>query len=501
MQNSLNTQKSNFSDRTVLAHSEVTSARKSVPLGNKGKSCAKPLTKISKLSLKNNDVSKRNQAYRLQRISAETLANTSFREGKTPLVCSCCKRRNGSGKAITVNFNKSKNKASFGNLLRCDSVWTCPVCSKSISEYRRDELLTISEKWQKGDYFQFASALNNSIDMNNPDFVKQNSIFLVTFTIRHSRSESLKEILDALKHGLHCLTRNASGRKLLAKYGIAHNVRSLEVTYGNSNGWHPHYHVLFYSFFNLTPEQMEQFQKELAVLWKGYFKGEFKRFEPNLKNGVDVADGSFASTYINKFGEQIPCRRLGDKVDLEMTKSHMKKAKEKDRFTAFEMLEYFDDLPYLKPKFIEYARTFFGSKQLRYSRYLKRTIGLVDLDDKAVLDELEATEEVTELFNVHKTLFDLLYINDLRGEFLAMIEIDIKKGGFESDLKNTHRLIKTVIGNVINKLQKALDKTMADDLARIQRIQDRILSCINLLENPLVLEGSRGGISPAQGTI
>lgn len=491
MQNSLNTQNSNFSNKSVLAHSEVTPAKKSGALGNNRKSCANLTPEIGKKTTINNAVAKRNQAFNLQKISADTLKNTTFKADKKAGVCSCCKHRNGSGKAISVKYDSSKKKASFANLFRCNSVWLCPVCGKRVSEVRRDELLTVSEKWQAGDYFTYASRYDNQIDMNDPNFIKKNSIFLVTFTVRHKRSDSLNDVLSALKHGFHSLSRNTPGRRLFAKYGIAHNVKSLEVTYGNANGWHPHYHCLFYSFFTLTEDQMKAFRDELAVLWQKTFKDEWQPFKPNLTNGVDVADGSYASTYINKFGEEIPCRRLGEKVDLEMTKSHMKKAKEKDRFTPFQMLEYFDDLPYLIPRYIEYAKAFFASRQLKYSERLKSLMGLVDLTDKQVLDTLDTKEEIEqqELFNVNSALFDILYINNLRGEFLAMIEIDLKKDGWTSKLENTNRFIKQAITLVFDKLEIALNKTDAKNIKRIQKIQDRITACTRILENPLVLKG------------
>lgn len=473
--------------KSVYTPSLVTSESRGGGLGKIRKSCAKSTSENCKNSTINNDIAKRNQVFRLQKISADTLRNTTFKKGKNAGVCFCCKHRNGTGHAITVKYDLNKNKASYTNLFRCNSVWLCPVCARRVSEVRRDELLTVSEKWQAGNYSQYASEYDKEINIDNPDFTKKNSIFLVTLTVRHKRSDSLNDVLNALKHGFHSLIRNTPGRKLLAKYGIAHHVRSLEVTYGNANGWHPHFHCLFYSFFTLTEEQLQAFRDELAALWQKQFKKEWELFKPNLKNGVDVADGSYANTYVTKFGEEIPCRRLGEKVDLEMTKAHMKKAKEIDRFTPFEMLEHLEDSPYLIPRYIEYAKAFFGSKQLKYSQRLKPLMGLVELSDEEVLDELDAKEqeEQQEILTVNKALFDILYFNNLRGEFLAMIEMDIKKDGLESRFTNTNRFIKTAITQVFDHLDIALKKTDAKDLVRIQKIQDRILSCTQILQSPL----------------
>lgn len=496
MQKNLNTQKIIPSIRGVLAHSEVTSAKKSGDLGNDRKECASLKPNIDKNPALKDPIAKRNQVFKLQKISADSLKDVRFKRDKPASVCSCCKHRNGSGKAISVKYNSSKKKASYANLFRCNSVWLCPVCAKRVSEYRRDELLTVSEKWQAGDFFNYATRFNTDMDLDEAPYMKQNSIFLATFTVRHKREDSLEDLLFALKENFRKLVKNRPGRRLLAKYGIAHNVKSLEVTYGNGSGWHPHFHVLFYGFYALDKDQMKAFQDELAKLWMDSFKGDLEKFKPDLKHGVDVADGSYASTYINKFGETVPCRRMGEKVDLEMTKSHMKKARENDRFTPFEMLEYFEDLPYLKSKYVEYAKVFFASAQLRYSKGFKNLMRIVDLNDEQILDELDSKQEQEdqELFNVNKDLFDILYINNLRGEFLAMVEIDIKKDGPNSNFKNTNRLIRTAITHVFSKLQIALDKTEKSDFHRIKKIKDRITSCIGILQNPLVLGGGQGEI-------
>ena len=45
-------------------------------------------------------------------------------------------------------LNKSRNKANYGNVMRCANPWACPVCSAIISEGRKDEVKTAMDWWK-----------------------------------------------------------------------------------------------------------------------------------------------------------------------------------------------------------------------------------------------------------------------------------------------------------------------------------------------------------------
>ena len=94
------------------------------------------------------------------------------------------------------------------------------------------------------------------------------------------------------------------------------------------------------------------------------------------------------------------------------------------------------------------------------------------------------------MFTVNKCLFDILYINRLRGEFLANIERDIEKDGLQSDFTYTNDFIRHVIGIVVPKLEVALEKTTPDKEVRLKKIQERIMSCVHILQNPVRLQAS-----------
>ena len=116
-------------------------------LGNTTKCQVRSTLKSAKINPKNNEIGKRNKIYKLQNISADTLTGEMFR-GKPARVCSCCKVRSDKNKPISIKYDESREKASYGNLIRCGSVWICPICARIVSEVRRDELLKVAEAWK-----------------------------------------------------------------------------------------------------------------------------------------------------------------------------------------------------------------------------------------------------------------------------------------------------------------------------------------------------------------
>jgi hypothetical protein len=78
----------------------------------------------------------------------------------------------------TVMYNEVREKAHYGNVQICGSIWSCPVCAKQITQQRRAEL-------KKG------------IDCWKTDF--NGSVYLLTLTFSHSPDQSLKSNLEGLK--------------------------------------------------------------------------------------------------------------------------------------------------------------------------------------------------------------------------------------------------------------------------------------------------------------
>ena len=136
MQNSLNNQKTISLNRSVLAHSEVTSAKKNRALGKHTKFCATPTGQ----GIEENRLSRnlRNSVIRLIRL----FKIMSHAEGVNR-VCNCQKKRIDSGLAVGVSYNSVHKTASYSNLQLCGSHWICPICSETHANARKQELQSL----------------------------------------------------------------------------------------------------------------------------------------------------------------------------------------------------------------------------------------------------------------------------------------------------------------------------------------------------------------------
>ena len=112
-------------------------------------------------------------------------------------------------------------RACYSGLYRCGDFWRCPSCRVTLGVRRAR---------------QIESALRQHVDAGG-------SALLVTYTVPHTRDESLPVVLARLSGTWRRYARNAWADVLGAHYVGA--VRALEVVHG-VNGWHPHYHALVF---------------------------------------------------------------------------------------------------------------------------------------------------------------------------------------------------------------------------------------------------------------
>ncbi|MFW2765263.1 hypothetical protein ACN6Q9_19775, partial [Acinetobacter baumannii] len=63
-------------------------------------------------------------------------------------VSKCRRLRIDKTKTRTVMYNEHREKAHYGNVQICGSIWSCPVCAKQITQKRRNELGKGIESWK-----------------------------------------------------------------------------------------------------------------------------------------------------------------------------------------------------------------------------------------------------------------------------------------------------------------------------------------------------------------
>lgn len=128
-----------------------------------------------------------------------------------------------------VQVRVSGGVGGFAGLSTCANVWACPVCSARIAAGRHDELSSAMTRWAS----------------TGGRFV------MLTLTMRHTRGDSLADLWSGLSRSWRRFGKSYSAKRLRAA-GVAHSVRVTEVTHG-ANGWHAHYHVLYFLAAATTP--------------------------------------------------------------------------------------------------------------------------------------------------------------------------------------------------------------------------------------------------------
>lgn len=295
---------------------------------------------------------------RIQRFILQSVARKFLPKSRTDK----CLRLRQASKEVQVWQSKEYKTTSYSGLQTCGSVWACPVCSAKIAERRRAEIVA-------------AMAAHKAAGgcMN-----------LLTLTAPHQRTDQLGDLLKKQALALKKMFTDFTVRKVLTEMGVLGQIKALEVTHGRlsefNNGWHPHYHFLMFAgsgvdLARFDGPQMKDWAVKLYLRWQACCEGAGLG-TPSFAHGLKLDDGSKAAKYVAKWG-----------LEDEMTKGHTKKAISGE--TPFDMLRSYADDPTDKQAgalFKEFADTFKGKQQLRWSPGLKKRFAIGESSD----DELAA---------------------------------------------------------------------------------------------------------------
>ena len=336
-------------------------------------------------------VTRRVARFALQEVSRSILRDMVQRNGKATYVHqvrNCLRARISKKKGVTLFYNVEREQANFGNLQRCYSVWNCPICSMTITEGRRTEL---------------KQGLSNWTDAGG-------HAYLVTFTSSHHRGDDLDHLVNCQKKAFKKFWEKTITVKRLKRLGYKGRIVATEVPWGEKNGWHPHYHMIFFFDHEINAQGL---QTELAIQWQdACIKAGAKA--PDLIHGVDVRNGTYAAKYVSKWG-----------LEEEVTKGHLKKGLN-GSLTPFDLLRGASTNNHYKTLFKEFADVFKGKQQLVWSKGLKELLGIKQVTDEELIEETEKTSiEVREL---PLKIWDLILKYEKRAYVLELVEQDYKNG-------------------------------------------------------------------------
>lgn len=315
---------------------------------------------------------------RAARFAAQTSAGKLLHGELTPRgtqwrVTGCTRRKIGSD--VSILYSKAIKKAHFGGLMVCGSVWTCPPCAAKVSERRKLEVVSATDmhKSQGG------------------------GLYLVTLTCSHKRDDDLCRWLKKFAAAKVKMREWRGYKDLKRDMGYVGDIRALEVTYGDANGWHPHEHGLWLTEKPLTVRKIESMRSELFKLWRRACVAVGLP-APNRARGVDVRFMESSAEYVAKFGRE---PRWG--AGSELAKQHIKSGKVAS-MTPFDLLRRYhegsDDGSHKRfgGLFVEFAKCFFGKRQIVWSDGLKQLFGIEQKTDEEI--SLEEAEDARELVRI-----------------------------------------------------------------------------------------------------
>lgn len=273
----------------------------------------------------------------------------------------------------------TKQQARWGHVQNSHSVWASPLAATRIARLRAEEVTRACDEWLA------SKPASKQADRG---------IEFVTLTLRHHKGQSLQEVWDTISYCWKAVTRGASwhgGVRMVGDkqtYGIAHWIKSVEVTHGE-HGWHVHLHVLLLCEGKLSEAERNKLSARMFKRWsnaalrKGFDAPE-ERYGIKIKAAVTDQNTAKLGAYLSK-GQT-------SKLAAELASGQAsKQARGKNR-TPFQVLldiadareshkDYGRDLAIWR----EWEISSSGRRQMAWSRGAKEALGVADLDDEQIL--------------------------------------------------------------------------------------------------------------------
>ncbi|HYX10006.1 MAG TPA: hypothetical protein VE912_24985, partial [Bacteroidales bacterium] len=327
--------------------------------------------------------------------------NREIKKGKLPRVAHCMRTVSSGNEYIEINKIKGGDIAFFENLQTCGSVTGCPVCQGRISEKRRLEIIEACEMWK---------FLN-----------KENTFLMVTYTIPHYDYQDFAEVRDnfmKMKRGFKAqksLKRDSNFKpfSLLKKeYHIEHDITSMDITWGKSNGFHIHSHDLYFVKGSLDQSQVDDLKNQLILAWihQASKKSNTIKLDCSTKKymrerSVDIQIAETPADYVVKVG-------IGDYLEhkevfkkkwdgtSELTKHHCKTSRGNGRFTINDMIAViaesdrnYNVYRYFAPLVAEYVHGMHGKQTVFWSKGAKAFFNIPIFSDQEIAENIDVEEK------------------------------------------------------------------------------------------------------------
>ena len=287
----------------------------------------------------------------------------------------------GAGR-VQVLYSQKRERAFYGNLAQCGSVWHDPVCASKITERRRVEM---------------AAALQGS------KFYQ----VMVTRTFQHTREDKLTDLRKDFAEAKRRVKSGKGWINLENYYKVVGSISGTEVTFSLENGFHLHDHSLY--LFE-QPIDLEEFMADMSKKYQAAMESR-GRYVSRLY-GLDAREtNDAAADYVSKWG-----------VNSELAKYPVKRGRD-GHYSAFQMLEQFAaGEGWAGPVYQEYAAAMKGSKQLVWSRGLRELLRLGrEATDSEIVEAQEEDAHLLAMLTLEQ--WRRVLTREKRGELLEVASL------------------------------------------------------------------------------
>ncbi len=303
-------------------------------------------------------------------------------------------------KDSTVDIIDYKGSMSFSGVMCCHNVWGCPVCARKVSELRKKGLSDLIT----AHFNRFGSG----------------SITASLFTVPHGLGDDLVDVKARFLKAYRAMTSGRPFKDFMKSLGYCGTSRALEVTFSLSNGFHPHIHVLHFFEKELSLDDQIFLWETLFSMWtKFLLKNGFKapsreafgckKIASDKKTISDVA-GYFSKvesdvndddimSYLKKHQDVRSVTNAqgrtitGWQTEHEMTKWHLKKAKQDGENYRYSMFDFIRGYSIAKTNGDQETAARFRALWLSYRTAFKGARQLVTKHKHFKISELESTDE------------------------------------------------------------------------------------------------------------
>lgn len=283
----------------------------------------------------------------------------------------CGRARSIGSVAVKVRHDEAGSHAHFSGIQHCGSVWACPVCAPIIRRERAEEITEGARR----------------------HIATGGGIAMVTFTIRHSRVDGLRDSMRVLADAYSDMSRSRAFRDWKDERGMVGYITATEITYG-MNGWHPHRHVLMLFSRPISHDDERFLRGELFAMWSHAVEragGETVSREAFDVRAVTRGEEQVAS-YVTKTIKGV------DGIGAEVSLADVKAGRAAGSINPFQLLDV--ETAEAERLWNEYADATKGRSAIRWSRGLRDALGMGrERTDEEIVDELERVGEVRVLIS------------------------------------------------------------------------------------------------------